>query len=67
VGHPNRSMDNKAKGDLNFGNLAQEVSEGKNIKMWPRDHSCNILAKNVAAFRPCPKKKKKKKKKSEVN
>ena len=29
MGHPNRSMDNKAKGDLNFGNLAQEVSEGR--------------------------------------
>jgi hypothetical protein len=20
----------------------------------PRDHSCDILVKNVAAFRPCP-------------
>ena len=23
--------------------------------MWPRDHSCDILVKKVAAFCPCPK------------
>jgi hypothetical protein len=47
-----------AEGDLNYGGVAQEVSEKKNFSMWPRDCSCDILAKNVAAFYPCPKEKK---------
>ena len=33
-------------------NLTQEVSE-KNFSMLPRDHSCEILVINVAAFCPC--------------
>lgn len=37
------------------GGPSQEVSEGKNISKWPRDHSCNILSKNMAAFCHCPK------------
>ena len=37
------------RGDLNFGDLSQKVSK-KNFSMWPRDCSCYILAKNVAAF-----------------
>jgi hypothetical protein len=41
--------DSGAEGDLNHGVLAQEVSEEKNF----RDHSCDILVKNVAAFCPC--------------
>ena len=32
----------------------QEVSVAKNFSMWPRDCSCDILVKNVAAF--CPSK-----------
>jgi hypothetical protein len=40
-----------AKGDLNCGSLPVEVSE--NFSMWPRDCSCAILVKNVAAFCPC--------------
>ena len=39
-----------SEGDLNCGRLALEVSEEKNINMWPRDCSCDILVKNVAAF-----------------
>lgn len=31
----------------------QEVSDGKNISKWPRDHSCEI--DNVDTFCPCPK------------
>lgn len=27
---------------------SQEVSKGKNISSWHREHSCDILAKNVA-------------------
>lgn len=33
----------------------KKVSEGKNISNCPRDHSCAILAKNMAAFCPYPK------------
>ena len=36
------------------GGLAQEASRGKNISVWPRDHSWDILAKDEAAFCPCP-------------
>ena len=39
---------------MNCGGLAQEVSE-ENFNMLPRDHSCEILVKNVAALCPCPK------------
>ena len=42
-----------AEGDLICGSLALEVSQEKNISMWLRDCSCDILAKNVAAFCPC--------------
>ena len=27
--------------------LVQEVSEEKNINMWPKNHTCNILAKKM--------------------
>lgn len=37
-----------------MGCPGQEVSEGNNISNWPRDHSCDILTKNVAHFCPCP-------------
>ena len=43
VGHPSRNIeDTGAEGELNSGGLAQEVS--KNF----RNHSCDILVKNVA-------------------
>jgi hypothetical protein len=42
-GHPNRNMeDSGVEGDLNYGGLAQEVSEEKNVDIWPRDYSCDI-------------------------
>jgi hypothetical protein len=44
--------DTGAVGDLNCGNLAQEVSK-KNVHMLPRDCSYDILAKDVAASCPC--------------
>ena len=30
-----------------------EVSEEKNVSMWPRDHFCDMLVKNAAVFCPC--------------
>jgi len=47
--------DSGADRDLNYGCLAQEVSEEKNFSMLPRNHSCDILVKNVFAFCPCSK------------
>ena len=51
MGRTSRSMeDSGAENDLNCRD--QEVSEEKNVSMWPRNCSCNILMKNVDAF--CP-------------
>lgn len=41
------------EGDLNCGGLAQGDSEENNFTMLPRDCSCDILVKNVAAFCLC--------------
>jgi hypothetical protein len=38
-----------AVSDLNYADLAQEVSV-ENFSMWPRDCFCNILVKSMAAF-----------------
>ena len=35
---------------MNCGRLAQNVSEERNFSMLLRDHSCETLMKNVAAF-----------------
>ena len=55
MGHTSRSIENSgAEGDLNCGASIKRFSE-KNFSMLLRDRSCDILAKNVAAFCPCPK------------
>jgi hypothetical protein len=41
-----------AESDLNYADLAQEVSVEKNFSMWPRDCFCGTLVKNEAAFLP---------------
>ena len=46
--------DSGVKSDLNCRNLAQVVSE-ENSSMLPRNHSYDILVKNMAAFCLCPK------------
>jgi hypothetical protein len=46
---------------LSYGPLAPEASEEKNFSILPRDLSCVILVKNVAAF--CPRQKRSKRKK----
>ena len=52
--NPSRNLKNSgAECDLNYRDLAQEVSEEKNFSMWPRDCSCDNLVKNIAAFCPC--------------
>jgi hypothetical protein len=53
-----RSMgDSGAESNVDSDDPTQEVSEEKNINQWPRDYSCDILAKTVVAFSSCPKKK----------
>ena len=43
-----------AESDLNWlGDVAQEVSEENNFSILPRNHTCDILAKNMTAFYPC--------------
>ena len=37
--------DSGAEGDLNCGGPGQQVSEEKNITMWPRNQFCHILVK----------------------
>lgn len=40
---------------MNCGGPSQKVSEGNNISNWTTNGSCDILAKHVATFCPCPK------------
>lgn len=49
MGHTSRNMKTDTEGDLNYGCLAQEISDRDNISKQPRDHS-GILAKSVAFF-----------------
>lgn len=53
--HPSRNMEGSvAEGDFNcVGLLAQEDSVVENFSMWPRDSSCDVLVKNMAAFCNC--------------
>jgi hypothetical protein len=54
IGHTGRSRkDSGAGGGLNCVDLALEVLEKKNFSMCPRDCSCDILVKNVAALCSC--------------
>ena len=54
MGHTSMIREDRgAESDLNCGCLDQEVSEEKNVSMWPRDCSCDILVKNVAALCLC--------------
>ena len=54
MGNTSRSVENSgAEADLNYGGLAQEVSEEKFSMWWLRDHSYNILVNNVPAVCPC--------------
>jgi hypothetical protein len=54
MGYSRRNMEDfAAVSDLNFADLAQEVSVEKNFSIWPRDCFCGILVKNVANFCPC--------------
>ena len=48
IGHYSRIMeDSSAEGDQNCAGLLQVVSEERNFNTLLRDHSCDILVKNV--------------------
>ena len=56
MSHTTRNMEGSAMDDVNFGSPTQEVSEEKNISKQSREHSYDILTKNVGFFFcPCPK------------
>jgi hypothetical protein len=42
--------DSGAEGDLNCGGPGQQVSEEKNITVWPRNQFCHILVKKKSLF-----------------
>ena len=47
MSHPSKNMEaSGAEGDLNYGGLAQEVSEETNVNMWVRNCSYDVLWKN---------------------
>ena len=51
MGHTSRSMEDSSA----MWGLAQELSEEKNFSVLPREHSGDILVKNMAAYCPCSK------------
>lgn len=54
MGSPRRSLeDSTVESNMNCSRSAKAVSEGRNT----REHSCDTLAENVAAFCSCQKKK----------
>jgi hypothetical protein len=53
ISYSTRNMEaSNVEADLNFGSLAQEVSE-ETFSMCPGDCSCDILVTNVVVFCPC--------------
>lgn len=54
MGHPSRNLkDSSAESKMDYGDRAQQVSEANNISSGAGDTSCDILAKDVAAFCSC--------------
>lgn len=47
--------DNGAESNVGPSHGVSGEERVTNINKWPGDHSCDILAKIVAAFCPCPK------------
>lgn len=56
ISHPSVGAleDNHAENYRDCEGPSPEVSEGNNVSNWVRGH-CDILAKNMVAFCPCPK------------
>ena len=57
MGHLSMIMeDSSVKINKEYVGPEKEISEGGNVNNWPRNYFCNIFAKNVDVFCPCPKK-----------
>lgn len=55
-GNPRSNLENgSVESNMDCKDLVPEVSSGKNITYHARDHSCDALAKDEAAFFPFPK------------
>lgn len=50
MGHLSRSLEDNAESNVACGGSALVVSEENNISSWVRNHSCDVLVKNVAAL-----------------
>lgn len=54
VGYCSRNVENfLAESDLNYADMAQDVSVEKNFTMCSRDNFGDNLVKNLTAFYPC--------------
>jgi hypothetical protein len=42
--------DDGSETSVGYDGLDQELPEGKHIRKLPRDHSCDILTRNVVTF-----------------
>ena len=51
--YTSRSIEDNAESTVGYDGPIEEVSERKNISKWPRDHSCDILAKNTIVLNIC--------------
>ena len=51
---PSRSKEDSGA-ENNVGPTHEVSGWGINVSKSPRDHSCDVLAKNVSGFCPCPK------------
>lgn len=56
TGHSSMNLDCRTpENNGDYGDPVQEVSEDNKNSNWVGAHFCVILAKNAAAFCPCPK------------
>jgi hypothetical protein len=46
-------MEDGVESKIDYDNLAQEISQEKNISKCPRGHLCNNFANDVSAFCCC--------------
>lgn len=54
-GHPSRNLEDSAESNVDYGCPAQADSEENKGGDWAREHSFDILVKNVDAFATYPK------------
>lgn len=55
VAHPSRNLEDSSAGTLWTMEGQLKSSEGTSVRNWAADCSCDVFAKDVAAFCPYPK------------